>query len=92
MIDPGPAPQATIVPGDMVEVDTTPYGVPGFNWCYVMRLAPGSLATYPIKVQVPGRGEGQYKASEVRGRKAYGYEAGAQPEWINIRHPHEREP
>jgi hypothetical protein len=51
--------------GDKVLVDTTCYGVPGENWCWVSRLAIGEAAVYPIKVEVPGRGEGQYAPAEI---------------------------
>lgn len=30
----------------------------GHRWCEFMRLAPGTAAVYPVKVQVPERGEG----------------------------------
>lgn len=53
-------------PGDQVLVDTTAYGVPGANWCTVVRrLGEWSAAVYPLKVQIPDRGVGQYKLSEV---------------------------
>lgn len=61
---PRPA-QVRIQVGDDVLVDTTPYGVPGYCWCRVTRIAPGSAAVFPIKVQIPSRGEGQYKAIEI---------------------------
>jgi len=57
-------------PGDRVLVNTGCYGVNGYNWCEVTRLAPGSAAVYPIKVEVPGRGEGQYNAAEVLDHQA----------------------
>ena len=53
--------------GDELLVDTSAYGVPGEHWCEVTGLAPGSASVYPYKVQVPGRGQGQYRASEVLG-------------------------
>lgn len=53
---------------DLVEllVDTTVYGVVGVHWCRWDRTAPGSAAVYPYKVHIPGRGIGQYKASEIK--------------------------
>lgn len=50
---------------EMVLVDTTAYGVPGAHWCEVVGVSEGDAAVYPIKVQVPGKGVGQYKQSEV---------------------------
>lgn len=47
-------------------VDTTVYGVPGTNWCQWDHTALGDAAVYPYKVHIPGRGIGQYKASEVQ--------------------------
>jgi hypothetical protein len=55
--------------GDQVLVDTTAYGVPGQRWCPITRFAPGDAARYPVKVQIPDRGEGQYSATEVLDRK-----------------------
>lgn len=51
--------------GDEVLVDTSAYGVPGEHWCEVVGLAPGSASVYPYKVDVPGRGHGQYRAREI---------------------------
>lgn len=51
--------------GDEVLVDTTTYGLAGQRWCTVTRLARGSASVYPIKVQIPDRGEGQYKPTEI---------------------------
>jgi hypothetical protein len=51
--------------GDRVLVDTTCYGVPGEHWCPVIRLSAGAAAVYPVKVEIPGRGEGQYAAREI---------------------------
>lgn len=53
-------------PGDEVLVDCTAYGVPGAHWCTVVRrLGEWSAAVYPLKVQIPERGLGQYKLAEV---------------------------
>lgn len=53
-------------PGDEALVDTSAYGVEGQHWCRVTRrLGDWSAAVYPLKVHVPGRGEGQFKLSEV---------------------------
>lgn len=51
--------------GDEVLVDTGCYGPQGYHWCKVIRLAPGSAARYPVKVDVPGRREGQYALTEI---------------------------
>jgi hypothetical protein len=56
--------------GDQVLVDTGCYGVQGYHWCPVIRLAPGSAAVYPVKVEVPGRGEGQYAPTEILDHRA----------------------
>jgi hypothetical protein len=50
---------------DRVLVDTSDYGVEGENWCVVMRFANGSAARYPIKAEVPNRGEGQFAVKDV---------------------------
>lgn len=47
-------------------VDTTVYGVPGLHWCQWDHTSLGDAAVYPYKVRIPGRGIGQYKASEVQ--------------------------
>lgn len=54
-------------------VDCGPYlgGDHDVRWCKFLRLAPGSAAVFPVKVQVPNRGEGQYKFEEV---EAWRYE------------------
>jgi hypothetical protein len=57
-------------PGDghvKLLVNTAPYGVAGLTWCDWDHTAQGTAATYPYKVRVPGRGVGQYRASEVHG-------------------------
>jgi hypothetical protein len=57
-------------PGQEVLVDTTCYGVPGAHWCQVTRVLPAwSAGVYPVKVQVPERGEGQFKLSECQGAR-----------------------
>lgn len=53
--------------GDELLVDTSAYGVTGTHWCECVGIAPGSASVYPYKVQVPRRGVGQYRASEVLG-------------------------
>jgi hypothetical protein len=35
------------------------------RWCEFSRIAPGSAAVFPVKLMVPGRGEGQFKFEEV---------------------------
>lgn len=55
--------------GDLVLVDTGCYGPQGYNWCKVTRLAPGSAAVYPVKVEIPGHGEGQYAYTEILDHK-----------------------
>jgi hypothetical protein len=57
------------VVGDHVQVNTGCYGVPGYHWCRVIRLAPGNAARYPVKVEIPGRGEGQYAPGEILDHK-----------------------
>lgn len=48
-------------------VDTTAYGVDGWQWCAFQRMATGTASVYPIKAKVPpGRGSGQWKPAEVR--------------------------
>lgn len=56
-----------LIPGDELLVDVSAYGwpEPQLRWCAVTKLAPGSASVYPYKVKIPGRGEGQYRASEV---------------------------
>jgi len=68
----GRALAAGIRAGDHIFVDTTCYGVPGVRRCRVTRLAVGSASVYPIKFEVPGRGEGQCKLSEVTGHDPRG--------------------
>ena len=46
-------------------VDTTAYGVDGWHWCEVVEILKGTAAVYPIKVQIPDRGIGQYKEPEI---------------------------
>lgn len=56
-----------LIEGDLLLVDTTAYAGPtfGVQWCHYVRSAPGSAATYPYKVAIPGLGEGQYAAREI---------------------------
>jgi hypothetical protein len=52
-----------------VLVDVAPYihgGSEDIRWCKFTRVAPGSASVYPVKAEVPGRGQGQWKFSEVR--------------------------
>lgn len=65
----GRAIAAGIRSGDRILIDSTCYGVPGLRWCRVTRLAHGTASVYPIKYEVPGRGEGQCKVSEVKGHE-----------------------
>lgn len=61
--------------GQEVLVDTSAYGVPGENWCRVVYTNFWSAAVYPVKVDIPGRGRGQYKATEclqIRGEAGGG--------------------
>lgn len=48
-------------------VETTSYGVDGWHWCKFKRTAPGTASIYPVKAEVPDRGEGQWKYEEVAG-------------------------
>lgn len=63
--------ESKVEPGDLLLVDIAPYvhGA-GLTWCPYLRKAPGSASVYPYKVQVPDRGEGQFRASEVYGWRA----------------------
>lgn len=56
-----------LIPGDEVLIDVSAYNaqVDEPQWCEVSHLAAGSASVYPYKVRIPGRGEGQYRASEV---------------------------
>jgi hypothetical protein len=54
-------------PGDEVLVDCSAYGVAGKHWCRVTYTNYWSAAVYPVKVEIPGRGEGQFKVSELAG-------------------------
>lgn len=54
---------------DELLVDATAYGLAGEVWAPFDHVAPGSAAVYPYKVRLPGRGIGQYKASEVIARR-----------------------
>lgn len=56
--------------GYEVLVDCTAYGVQGMRWCLVESHALGSAAVYPIKVRVPGRGQGQFRPREVEAERA----------------------
>lgn len=52
-----------------VFVDVSAYNgdVAPLQWCLILRvLFPGSAGVYPVKVQIPDRGEGQFKWSEIR--------------------------
>lgn len=58
-----------LVPGDELLVDVSAYkSMPAgdtLEWCRVQNLAAGSAAVYPYKVEIPERGVGQFRASEV---------------------------
>lgn len=57
-----------LLPGDELLVITDAYdGDPEPKWCDVLSIAPGTAAVYPIRVQVPERGQGQYALPEVLG-------------------------
>ncbi len=63
-----------IYSGLEVLVDVAPYtgmykaGGKDMRWCSFERVAAaGSLSVFPVKAQVPGRGIGQWKFSEVQG-------------------------
>lgn len=49
--------------------DCEPYirhaGGRDMRWCDFSRVASGTAAVYPVKLLVPGRGEGQFKYEEV---------------------------
>ncbi|MGH9058023.1 MAG: hypothetical protein ACRDZY_00680 [Acidimicrobiales bacterium] len=62
---------ATTEGGTVLEVlvDTTAYGVDGRSWCPVTRLATGGAAEFPVKVLVPGHGEGQYRLTEIHAQR-----------------------
>lgn len=49
------------------KADCGPYttGEIDVRWMSLLRVAPGTAAVYPVKLQVPGRGEGQFKFEEV---------------------------
>ncbi len=47
-----------------VKVTTAYYGLSGEHWCDVTRVASGDTP-YPIKVDIPNRGNGQYRYDEV---------------------------
>lgn len=55
--------------GDSILVDCTAYGAPGHHWVPVTKTSYWSASTYPIKVQIPGKGEGQFKPEEVVDRR-----------------------
>jgi hypothetical protein len=57
-----------LLPNDEVLVVTEAYtGDPVPAWCRVTSIAPGTAAVYPIRVQIPERGEGQYALPELLG-------------------------
>ncbi len=62
-------PRAGYVNNNSVEayVDTSAYGLDGWRWCVVTGCSVGSASVYPLKVDVPGRGKGQYRLDEARG-------------------------
>jgi len=55
----------SIMVGDEILVDTTAYGVAGEHWCPLEYGSPGTASVYPFKATVPGRGTGQWRASEI---------------------------
>lgn len=56
-------------PGDEVLVRIDAYtggGGSSLCWCRVTRVLPAwSAGVFPVKVQIPNRGEGQFKRSEI---------------------------
>ncbi len=55
-------------------VNAQPYthtSFPDMQWLPVKRIASGEAAVYPLKADIPDRGEGQWKLSEVQGFRAH---------------------
>ena len=50
-----------------IGVDTSYYGVPGDHWCTVVYLSDGDTSFYPIKVELPMYGRGQYSHDQIKG-------------------------
>lgn len=55
----------TLRVGDRILVDTSQYALEGPHWCDVVELVEWSASTFPIKVQIPGKGIGQYRREEI---------------------------
>lgn len=49
-----------------VLVDTAAYGTPGLNWCEVIEVVGGDVATYPVRVRVPGGIVGEFRIDQVQ--------------------------
>lgn len=52
------------------KADCEPYtrhgtGQADLRWMSLVRVSPGSASVFPVKLAVPGRGEGQFKYDEV---------------------------
>lgn len=63
-----PSQQQCVALGDELLVDVGDYYEGGgLQWCSFLFSSPGGAAVYPYKVQIPERGVGQYRASEVLG-------------------------
>jgi hypothetical protein len=53
-------------------VATTAYtGRADPEWCPFERLAMGTAAVYPYKVQIPGGGIGQFRRTEIQGVRVW---------------------
>lgn len=55
----------TLKVGDRILVDTSQYALEGPHWCDIVELITATASTFPIKVQVPGKGIGQYRREEI---------------------------
>lgn len=56
----------SLVRGDLLLVDISNYAMTDKpEWCSFLYSVPGSASVYPYKVQIPGKGVGQYRAREV---------------------------
>ena len=42
-------------------------GLADDRWCELAYVSPGSASVYPVKVEIPERGIGQFKFDEVKG-------------------------
>jgi hypothetical protein len=62
-------PDGYLIAGDEVRCDLSCYGAGADVWARVRDVAPGTASAYPIKVDVPDRGVGQLRPSEVLERR-----------------------